>query len=349
MPETIIGYTPDVGATYYLNQLDGEVGTYLALTGNTVVGRGCLDLGLATHFVPSHLLDELHERFELTGDPDKYGGVQAVLSMVEDYEAQAPRLESAEERKRRGLPPIEWDAAEPNSPTRFVGAVREALDEAFSKSTVAAINDSLTKMVLADSAVHLASADAQKVSAWAKETLATMASRSQISMEVTLLGMRRAAKDGTDLAHKQRESKEELPPNAALKRAFEREYRAVEQFVVRPGLRLALAAPHVFLADSSAYARPRPALAQRLARLPFGRHPQARRQAAGRLCPADLVTDGARRPVLPGRRDAAPACDARARALAARPRLRQVPLPGLWPAVRERNPLTRRWRAQDER
>ena len=233
MPETIIGYTPDVGATYYLNQLDGEVGTYLALTGNTVVGRAVLELGLATHYVPSHLLDELHERLELMGDPDKHGGVQGVLSIIEDYEAQAPRLESAEERTRQGLAPVEWDAAEPNSPTRFAGAVREALDEAFSKNTVAAISDSLKKMLLSGSATKGASADARKVSAWAKETLVTMASRSQISMEVTLLGMRRAAKDGKDIAAKQKESKEELPPNAALKRAFEREYRAVEQFVVR--------------------------------------------------------------------------------------------------------------------
>jgi 3-hydroxyisobutyryl-CoA hydrolase len=39
MPETKIGYSPDVGANYFLNRLDGEVGTYLALTGNTLIGR----------------------------------------------------------------------------------------------------------------------------------------------------------------------------------------------------------------------------------------------------------------------------------------------------------------------
>lgn len=286
MPETIIGYTPDVGATYYLNQLDGEVGTYLALTGNTVVGRACVELGLATHYVPSHLLDELHERLELIGDPDKHGGVQGVLSVVEDYEAQAPRVASIEERTRLGLQPVEWNAAEPNSPTRFVGAVREALDEAFSKNTVAAINDSLNKMVLPESAEKKASADALKVSAWAKETLATMASRSQISMEVTLLGMRRAAKDGKDIAAKQKEAKEELPPNAALKRAFEREYRAVEQFVVRLAF-VPTAQVHFRLSLRA----PLPIPAQCLARLPFRRHPQARRQAAGRLCAANRVAD----------------------------------------------------------
>lgn len=39
MPETKIGYSPDVGANYFLNRLDGELGAYLALTGETVKGR----------------------------------------------------------------------------------------------------------------------------------------------------------------------------------------------------------------------------------------------------------------------------------------------------------------------
>jgi 3-hydroxyisobutyryl-CoA hydrolase len=39
MPETKIGYAPDVGASFFLSRLDGELGTYLALTGNTLEGR----------------------------------------------------------------------------------------------------------------------------------------------------------------------------------------------------------------------------------------------------------------------------------------------------------------------
>jgi 3-hydroxyisobutyryl-CoA hydrolase len=42
MPETKIGYFPDVGASYYLSRLDGELGTYLALTGDAVTGRAVL-------------------------------------------------------------------------------------------------------------------------------------------------------------------------------------------------------------------------------------------------------------------------------------------------------------------
>lgn len=39
MPETKIGYFPDVGASYFLSKMDGEIGTYLALTGETLNAR----------------------------------------------------------------------------------------------------------------------------------------------------------------------------------------------------------------------------------------------------------------------------------------------------------------------
>ena len=39
MPETKIGYCPDVGASYFLSRIDGEIGTYLGLTGDIITGR----------------------------------------------------------------------------------------------------------------------------------------------------------------------------------------------------------------------------------------------------------------------------------------------------------------------
>ena len=42
MPETKIGYCPDVGASYFLSRVDGEIGTFLALTGDTITGRAVL-------------------------------------------------------------------------------------------------------------------------------------------------------------------------------------------------------------------------------------------------------------------------------------------------------------------
>jgi enoyl-CoA hydratase len=53
MPETAIGLFPDIGATYFLNQLPGEIGMYLALASIRVSAADALYCGLATHFVPS--------------------------------------------------------------------------------------------------------------------------------------------------------------------------------------------------------------------------------------------------------------------------------------------------------
>lgn len=39
MPETGIGLIPDVGGSYFLPRLDGELGTYLALTGQRLKGN----------------------------------------------------------------------------------------------------------------------------------------------------------------------------------------------------------------------------------------------------------------------------------------------------------------------
>lgn len=52
MPETKIGYFPDVGASYFLNKAPGALGMYLALTGNSIGMSDSLYAGLATHFVP---------------------------------------------------------------------------------------------------------------------------------------------------------------------------------------------------------------------------------------------------------------------------------------------------------
>ena len=74
MPEVGIGFFPDVGATYALPRLAGEVGTFLALTGERVRRADAVSLGLATHAVPScalpALLDALAATAEEGGEPD---------------------------------------------------------------------------------------------------------------------------------------------------------------------------------------------------------------------------------------------------------------------------------------
>jgi enoyl-CoA hydratase/carnithine racemase len=52
MPETGIGFFPDIGASYFLPRLPGGLGLYLALTGSELRGADAVHAGLATHFVP---------------------------------------------------------------------------------------------------------------------------------------------------------------------------------------------------------------------------------------------------------------------------------------------------------
>jgi enoyl-CoA hydratase len=59
MPETGIGFFPDVGGTWFLPRCPGAVGMYLGLTGAPLTGADCLDAGLATHTVPCARLPEL--------------------------------------------------------------------------------------------------------------------------------------------------------------------------------------------------------------------------------------------------------------------------------------------------
>ncbi|WEV29153.1 enoyl-CoA hydratase/isomerase family protein [Streptomyces sp. 71268] len=53
MPETGIGFVPDVGGTYLLALPAGELGTHLALTGAPIAAADALLCGLADHYMPS--------------------------------------------------------------------------------------------------------------------------------------------------------------------------------------------------------------------------------------------------------------------------------------------------------
>src|SRR6266851_1428457 len=61
MPEVGIGFFPDVGATWFLPRLPGEIGTYCALTGERLKAADALAAGIATHRVASARFAELVE------------------------------------------------------------------------------------------------------------------------------------------------------------------------------------------------------------------------------------------------------------------------------------------------
>ncbi|GAA2358081.1 enoyl-CoA hydratase/isomerase family protein [Saccharopolyspora halophila] len=59
MPETSIGFFPDVGASYFLSRLPGSLGMYLGLTGKRIGPADAVHTGLATHLTTSRDIAEI--------------------------------------------------------------------------------------------------------------------------------------------------------------------------------------------------------------------------------------------------------------------------------------------------
>lgn len=80
MPETAIGYFPDVGATWLLPQAPGEAGTLLGLTGTEIGAADAIHARLADHYITSDVLEALVN--DLAAVPVASGdeGVRAVIS-----------------------------------------------------------------------------------------------------------------------------------------------------------------------------------------------------------------------------------------------------------------------------
>jgi enoyl-CoA hydratase len=62
MPETGIGFIPDIGSSYFLSRCPGEAGLYLSLTGTRIGLGAAMALGLITHHVAATDHDALIER-----------------------------------------------------------------------------------------------------------------------------------------------------------------------------------------------------------------------------------------------------------------------------------------------
>jgi enoyl-CoA hydratase len=77
MPETGIGFAPDVGSNWLLSRTPSRFGTHMALTGSHITGADAVALGLADYFVPSGTLPELAQALEET-DADEAIGALAV-------------------------------------------------------------------------------------------------------------------------------------------------------------------------------------------------------------------------------------------------------------------------------
>jgi enoyl-CoA hydratase/carnithine racemase len=86
MPEVGIGFFPDVGATWFLPRLPGELGTYCALTGERFNAADGCGAGLATHRIPSGRFGALLDGLSGTASVD------AVLAAFAEPAGKGPVL-----------------------------------------------------------------------------------------------------------------------------------------------------------------------------------------------------------------------------------------------------------------
>lgn len=84
MPETAIGFFPDVGASYFLPRLPGALGMYLGITGHQLDYRDALYTGLATHCISAENMAALPEMLvERRGTP-----IATLLSEMDEAERE---------------------------------------------------------------------------------------------------------------------------------------------------------------------------------------------------------------------------------------------------------------------
>ncbi|KAK5081908.1 3-hydroxyisobutyryl-CoA hydrolase [Lithohypha guttulata] len=167
MPETTIGFFPDVGGSFFLSRMDGEVGTYLALTSENLHGVQALYAGIATHYLDSSVLQPLTTRLSELQFKD-HASMQERLTLINntlaEFTTELPAPDSYPKAKNGNIS----------------GELREAIDKCFSFNTVDEILAALRRE----------EGGTGKIAEWAKATIKTIAMRSPTSLKVTLKQLR---------------------------------------------------------------------------------------------------------------------------------------------------------------
>jgi enoyl-CoA hydratase len=99
MPETGIGLFPDVGGSWYLSRLAGQIGKFMALTGARMDGAECLALGLATHYLAADAVPAAIAALQDTADIAatlKAHGTGAPLARIVENRTHIDRLFAAD-------------------------------------------------------------------------------------------------------------------------------------------------------------------------------------------------------------------------------------------------------------
>ncbi|EZP67467.1 enoyl-CoA hydratase/isomerase family protein [Pseudomonas sp. RIT357] len=152
MPEVAIGYFPDVGGSYFLPRIPGELGIYLGVTGVQIRAADALYCGLADWYLDSNKLAELDQKLD---------HLQWHESALKDLQGVLAKL------------------AVQQLPDAPLAALRPAIDHFFGLPDVPSIVEQLQAVTVADS--H----------EWALNTAHLMQTRSPLAMAVTLQMLRK--------------------------------------------------------------------------------------------------------------------------------------------------------------
>ncbi|WRT66410.1 uncharacterized protein IL334_003366 [Kwoniella shivajii] len=200
MPETKIGYAPDVGANYYLAQLDGSIGAWLAVTGQELYGRAVYDLGIATHYVTPNLLPTIINEITQLESPSH----SQISTLISSYTA-TPSSNSEPSSK-----------TSPDGPSPIKGEIRDFLDKTFGLKSISEIDAALTKAQKDDKL-------SEEVKTWAKTQQDLITQRSPTSTAVALAGYRKAKES--------RRLDRTLLNDISMATAFAGPKRATEDFI----------------------------------------------------------------------------------------------------------------------
>ena len=152
MPEVAIGYFPDVGGSYFLSRIPGELGIYLGVTGVQIRAADALYCRLADWYLDSARLAELDQKLDRLQWHD---------TPLKDLQGLLAKL------------------AVQHLPDAPLAALRPAIDHFFALPDVPSIVEQLQEVTVADS--H----------EWALNTVHLMQTRSPLAMAVTLKMLRR--------------------------------------------------------------------------------------------------------------------------------------------------------------
>ncbi|PSN65979.1 ClpP/crotonase [Corynespora cassiicola Philippines] len=165
MPETTIGFFPDVGASFFLPRMEGGMGTYLALTSEQIRGVDAFYHGIATHYIHSSSLQALESRLAELQFPDYL-----------ELDARLKIINATIEEYVTGLP---------SEKPAISGELRSTIDRVFHQDqpSVQSILKSLEE-------VKTSSNSSEPLKTWAQSTIDTLHTRSPVAVAVALTQMR---------------------------------------------------------------------------------------------------------------------------------------------------------------